>query len=63
MSDDIDRAQTEVERSLNQALRNRNPEGPAPRGECLWCEAPFADDTSRWCDTHCRDMWEKRGRR
>lgn len=67
MSDDIDRAQNEVERSLGEALRARKPEGPLPTGECLWCKEPiegvvflwYHDIPKRWCDTYCRDMWAK----
>jgi hypothetical protein len=57
MSDDIDRAQNEVERSLGEAMRLRKPAGPAPTGRCLYCDE-IVPDTHRWCDSVCRDDWE-----
>ena len=58
MSDDIDRAQNEVERSLGQALRTRKPAGPVANGRCHYC-GELLGDTQRWCDTGCRDNWER----
>lgn len=58
MSDDIDRAQNEVERTLGEALRQRKPVGPEPTGECLHC-GEAVPDQRRWCDADCRDRWEK----
>lgn len=56
--DDADRADREVERTLNEALRNaRIVRGPLPRGECLWCEEPL-EGLQRWCGPACRDEWE-----
>lgn len=57
MSDDIDRAQNEVERTLAEALRSRRPSGPSPTGRCLHCDE-IVSDTQRWCDAECRDQWE-----
>jgi hypothetical protein len=57
MSDDIDRAQNEVERSLGEALRVKKPVGPVATGRCLFCDE-ILDDESRWCDSGCRDAWE-----
>jgi hypothetical protein len=57
MSDDIDRAQNEVERSLGEAMRMRKPTGPAPTGRCLYCDN-LLDRGRRWCDSICRDDWE-----
>ena len=62
MSDDIDRAQNEVERSLNEALRKRRPAGPVANGRCHYC-GEILDDESRWCDIDCREGWEKLRRR
>lgn len=62
MSDDIDRAQNEVERSLAEALRTRKPSGPQATGHCLFCDESVSG-SQRWCDTWCRDRWERlRGR-
>ena len=55
MSDDIDRAQNEVDRALAEALRTRKAEGPAATGFCLNCDEPC---DFRWCDGVCRDAWE-----
>lgn len=57
MSDDIDRAQGEVERSLAEALRARRPSGPVATGRCLHCDE-IVGDTQRWCGAECRDQWE-----
>ena len=62
MSDDIDRAQDEVERSLGEALRQRKTEGPAATGRCLYCDE-ILDDQRRWCDAEHREQWEKEARR
>lgn len=58
MSDDIDRAQNEVDRLHAEALRARKVEGPSPTGRCLYCD-DIVSDTLRWCDVNCRDNWEK----
>lgn len=43
---------------LDAALSVRKPNAPAPCGHCLNCEAPLPEG-HRWCDTSCRDDWEK----
>lgn len=58
MSDDIDRAQNEVERSLGEALRARKVVGPVATGRCLYCDE-IVDDEQRWCDSQCRDEWQE----
>lgn len=58
MSDEIDRAQNEVERSLSEALRTRKAEGPHPIGMCHYC-GEILDDLARWCDLGCRDAWQE----
>lgn len=58
MSDDIDRAQNEVDRSLAEALRTRKPEGPVATGRCLYCDE-IVGDAQRWCDVSCRNAWER----
>ena len=57
MSDDIDRAQNEVERNLGEALRTRRAAGPVANGRCHFCDE-IVDDISRWCDSECRDGWQ-----
>ena len=56
MSDDIDRAQREVDRLHAEALRMRKPEGPTATGRCLFCDE-ILDDHMRWCNSECRDAW------
>lgn len=58
MSDDIDRAQPEVERLHAEALRIKKPVGPRPIGMCHYCGETLSDE-QRWCDTGCRDAWEQ----
>lgn len=57
MSDDIDRAQNEEERSLAEALRARRPSGPVATGRCHFCDE-IVGDNQRWCDAECRDQLE-----
>ena len=64
MSDDIDRAQREVDRLTHEAQRIRRPSGPVPTGRCLYCD-DLVGDEQRWCSAEHRDAWErlrKRGR-
>lgn len=55
--DDADRATSEVERSLQEALRQRRPAAPTATGRCLHCDE-ILDDVRRWCGLECRDQWE-----
>ncbi|MDR3088105.1 MAG: hypothetical protein LBU45_09210 [Azoarcus sp.] len=62
MMDVVDIAQSAVER-LEEAARRFGPGGhPAPgpkaTGRCLWCDEPL-EDGRRWCDSDCRDDWER----
>ena len=56
--DIIDQANAAAELFNRAALSKRHPEGPAPTGYCLNCDAHLAP-RQRWCDVHCRDDWEK----
>lgn len=62
MSDDIDRAQREVERLLTEAQRVRKPAGPQPTGRCHFCDEIVVDQ-ARWCDATCRDGWQREQKR
>ena len=44
--DEADRAQSEVERSLAEAMRARRREGPPATGQCLWCDEPLEEALS-----------------
>ncbi len=60
--DEADRANQEVERGLSEALRQRRPEGPVATGRCLCCDEPV-EEPRRWCDSICRDDWQRIQRR
>jgi hypothetical protein len=61
MSDIIDNANDLVELTDSLAVKairqNLKPEAEAT-GECLWCSEAL-ELPKRWCDTDCRDLWEK----
>lgn len=59
--DIIDQANEAAALFTRAALSQRMPEGPAPTGHCLNCEARLAP-RQRWCDVNCRADWEKIGR-
>lgn len=56
--DIIDQANEAAELHLRASLSQRAPEGPAPTGHCLNCDARLAP-RQRWCDAMCRDDWQK----
>lgn len=56
--DIIDQANEAAEMFNRAAVSQRKPEGPAATGFCLNCEARLRE-SARWCDTHCRDDWDK----
>lgn len=57
--DDADITQERQEREAELLRRaSAKPAGPAPTGHCLWCDEP-TDDTRRWCDSECRDQWQR----
>lgn len=64
MSDDVDSANDNI-LLINEALVSRArkalPEAQAT-GECLYCTELLAEG-KRWCDTDCRDGWEREKRR
>lgn len=62
MTDEIDRAQHEVERLLGAAQRVRKPAGPQPTGRCHFCDE-IVDDQARFCGPDCRDGWEREQKR
>lgn len=75
MTDFADEASERTEAQIAEALANRMPEGPKATGWCLECGEDLSGrqtgrkDTlfviahdRRWCDAHCRDLWENRQR-
>lgn len=57
MNDLADRADSECEHELAEALRLRRRAGPPAMGMCHYCMAVVAPG-ARWCDKECRDAWE-----
>ena len=57
MTDELDRAEEEIEMELAEALRQRKPSGPAPMGYCHWC-GDAVSVGMRWCDHSCESSWE-----
>lgn len=64
MSDDVDAANDNI-LLINEAFISRArriaPEVKAT-GECLYC-TEVVGEGKRWCDTDCRDGWEREKRR
>jgi len=56
--DIIDQGNAAAEIFRRSALSQKQPEGPAATGHCLNCEAKLPPK-QRWCDSSCRDDWEK----
>lgn len=56
--DIIDQGNVAAEMFRTAALSQRQPEGPKATGHCLNCDARLAAKL-RWCDTNCRDDWQK----
>lgn len=65
MSDDIDRAQTEIDFFLANAMKSR-PAHLKAKGACLFCETEFetidGDQPKLFCDSDCRDDFERQQR-
>lgn len=62
MSDEADIAAQQEEMALASALRVRRKAAPLPKGYCLFCDEEV-EPPARWCDTECRDLWERRENR
>jgi len=64
MADIIDMANDRAEMDLQRAVaaaRNSNGLEAAATGQCLHCGAHVRGDR-RWCDTDCRDDWDRNNR-
>lgn len=57
MSDDVDIASVQEAAYLSAALNRRHASLPSV-GQCYACGEPV-DGKLRFCDTECRDDWEK----
>ena len=61
MSDEADRADRAIEAAIEDAIataRRARREARAT-GRCLWCGKKTGGGR-RWCDSACRDDWERR---
>ena len=60
MSDDTDRAQSPIEKNLQDAIgRTRSRPAMARTGQCHFCDSDVAAGI-RFCDIGCRNDYEKR---
>ena len=59
MADEADFAARQEELALNISRSIRKPVGPEATGFCLHCGEDLSEG-KRWCDTDCRDQWQKR---
>lgn len=60
MADIIDQANEAADIYTRSSLSWRKHTAPSATGLCLNCDADLSDSGRRWCDTDCRDDWEKR---
>lgn len=62
--DDVDKAALEIDRQLNQLILMREkPKTIESTGFCLNCGEALVigkEPHPRWCDSDCRDDWERR---
>lgn len=59
MADEADIASLHEELHLAQSIfSSKKPLGPVPNGRCHWCDEVVGDN-ERFCDTNCRDDWQK----
>ena len=63
MTDEIDHANDQAQKTLDSTLRAmRKNSGKPPKnltGKCLWCRGPVPDKR-RWCNADCRDEMENK---
>lgn len=58
MADYADKSNEAADTFLRESLIWRRAEVDAPGGKCLNCEAEI-DLLMRWCDSDCRDDWQR----
>ena len=59
MVDEVDKANEQVEKSIEVALKNIDTTIPKNNtGKCLYCGLDVKDER-RWCNADCRDNDEK----
>jgi len=55
MSDEIDKANDEIQNRINITLGSINTSIEENNtGKCMWCDKPV-EDKRRWCSAECRD--------
>ncbi len=60
--DEADRAEIQTEVMIEAELKRVHEQVekiPKGTGECWFCGAPINDPHRRWCDSFCRDAWER----
>lgn len=59
MADEVDITNERADTVLRgQIAASKQPSGPVPNGRCHYCDE-IVHDSARWCNTTCRDAWEK----
>lgn len=60
MADDVDIANEELEKQLEETLKTFNTEIPTnDTNKCIWCGGPIQErDNRRWCSVECRNDQE-----
>jgi hypothetical protein len=59
MVDEVDRANEQIEKGIEDTLKNINTTIPKNvTGRCLACGENITDER-RWCNADCRDNYEK----
>jgi hypothetical protein len=58
VADIADKAGDHIERESVGLLAQRKPAGPTACGACHYCGEDVRGE-ARWCDSDCRDDWEK----
>ena len=62
MIDEVDRANEQIEKGIEDTLKNINTTIPKNvTGRCLSCGLDVEDER-RWCNADCRDNYEKNQR-
>lgn len=62
MADIIDKANDLAEHLTDVAIKKRKKTGPPPKGRCHYCDEKLAEPQARFCDSECRDEWEREQR-
>jgi hypothetical protein len=60
--DDIDMAQVEIDRHLQNSIRTKKKEpNLSPQGYCHYCEEEFQEDSAKlFCGSVCADNFDTR---